>query len=321
MALLEVEDLEIAFPTFEGVIHAVNGISVKLEANEMLGLVGETGSGKSVLARAMLGQVLSPGKVLRGSVKLDGQDLLRMDDIALQRLRGRDIALIITSPRAQLNPLITIGDQIANVYRAHFPVSQAEGRRKAIEMLTSVGIPDPKRRAAAYPHQLSGGMAQRVLIAMALSCDPRVLVADDATNGLDVTVQRQVLLLIRDLIRTRNSAAVFVTHDLGIVAQFCQKVAILYGGKIVEFASTKDFFSAPTHPYSLSLLRSLRETSSSYEPITLQGPSFDRWRLPSGCSLHASCPLCVQRCGEEEPDLLPLGADHRVRCHVRSASR
>lgn len=320
MALLEVEDLEIAFPTFEGVIHAVNGISVKLEANEMLGLVGETGSGKSVLARAMLGQVLSPGKVVKGSVRLDGQDLLTMDEIALQKIRGRDIGLVVTSPKGQLNPLITIGEQISNVYRAHFPVSRAEGHEKAIEMLKSVGIPDPKRRAAAYPHQLSGGMAQRVLIAMALSCDPSVLIADDATNGLDVTVQRQVLLLIRDLIRKRNSAAVFVTHDLGIVAQFCQKVAILYGGKIVEFASIKDFFAAPKHPYSLSLLRSLRETSTSYESITMQGPGFDRWQTPKGCSLHDSCPLSIERCREEEPALLPAGGDHRVRCHVRSAA-
>lgn len=320
MALLEVDDLEIAFPTFEGVIHAVNGISIKLEANEMLGLVGETGSGKSVLARAMLGQVLSPGQVIKGSVRLGGQDLLKLDEIALQKIRGRDIGLIVTSPKGQLNPLITIGEQIANVYRAHFNVSRAEGYDKAVDMLKSVGIPDPKRRAAAFPHQLSGGMAQRVLIAMALSCDPSVLIADDATNGLDVTVQRQVLLLIRDLIRTRNSAAVFVTHDLGIVAQFCQKVAILYGGRIVEYASTKDFFASPTHPYSLSLLRSLRETSNSYESIALQEAGFDRWQAPKGCSLHNACPLSVERCRDEDPALLPPDGDHRVRCHVRSTA-
>jgi oligopeptide/dipeptide ABC transporter ATP-binding protein len=319
MALLEVDDLGLAFFTYGGAVHALNGVSLSLEEGEMLGLVGETGSGKSVLARAMLGQVQPPGRVTVGTVRFDGQDLFAASERELDRIRGKDIALIVTNPRSQLNPLLSVGEQIANVYRSHVPCSRGGARAEAVRMLKRVGIPDPERRAEAYPHQLSGGMAQRVLIAMALICNPRVLVADDATNGLDVTVQRQVLVLMRNLIRERNSAAVFATHDLGIVAQYCHKVAILYAGQIVEYAPTRQFFARPTHPYSLSLLRSLRATSASYEPIVLDGSGIDLRLLPPGCYLQPHCPLAIERCRVETPELAPALADHRVRCHVRGA--
>jgi oligopeptide/dipeptide ABC transporter ATP-binding protein len=319
MALLDIDNLSVAFFTYQGAIHALNGVSLSLEQGEMLGLVGETGSGKSVLARAMLGQIQPPGRVTGGTVRFDGRDLFVSNERELDQMRGKDIALIVTNPRSQLNPLLSVGEQIANVYRSHVPCSRGQADVLAVEMLKSVGIPDPERRAAAYPHQLSGGMAQRILIAMALICDPRVLIADDATNGLDVTVQRQVLVLMRNLIRERNSAAVFATHDLGIVAQYCHKVAILYGGQIVELAPTRQFFARPTHPYSLSLLRSLRATSAMYEPIVFDGSGLDLQHLPEGCYLQPHCPLAIERCRKEAPALLPVVANHRVRCHVRGA--
>jgi oligopeptide/dipeptide ABC transporter ATP-binding protein len=321
MALLEVDNLSVSFFTHQGVMPALNGVSLDLEQGEMLGLVGETGSGKSVLARSMLGLVRSPGRVTSGTVRFDGRDLFALRERKLDEIRGKDIALIVTNPRAQLNPLLPVGEQIANVYRSHFRVSRAEAHAEAVRMLKSVGIPDPERRAASYPHQLSGGMAQRILIAMALICDPRVLVADDATNGLDVTVQRQVLMLMRDLIGQRNSAAIFVTHDLGVVAQYCQKVAILQAGQIVEYASTHNFFARPRHPYSLSLLTSLKATSNSYERITLSRvPRLARQPSQGGCGLSADCPLAVERCRKEEPLLSPAVAGHLVRCHVRGAA-
>jgi oligopeptide/dipeptide ABC transporter ATP-binding protein len=321
MALLEVDDLNIAFDTYEGTVAALNGVSLAVDQGEMLGLVGESGSGKSVLSHALLGQVRPPGRVLGGAVRFRGHDLLAMPEGTLQRIRGKEISLIVTNPRSQLNPMVSIGDQIANVYRSHIACSRAEARARAIEGLANVGIPDPVRRADAYPHQLSGGMAQRVLIAMALVCSPSLLVADDATNGLDVTVQRQVLNLMRDLIRRQNSAAVIVTHDLGIVARYCQKVAILYAGQVVEIAATETFFAAPTHPYSQSLLDALRGRSAAPDSVVLTGAGIDLRHLPTGCYLHPRCPIAIDRCRAETAALDPIAADHWVRCHVRGAER
>lgn len=267
---LEVNDLHTYFFTAAGVVKALKGVTLGVEQGNMLGLVGESGSGKTALAQSIMRVVPRPGRVVEGETKLFGRDLQKLREQELRRVRGKEIALIVPNPRAELNPLLTIGEQLANVARAHLDVSKQEALERAIQILSDVRIPDPTRRAKAYPHELSGGMAQRVVIAMALIVRPKVTISDDATSGLDVTVQAQVLDLTLALLREQGSSSLMITRDLGIVANYCDAVAVLYRGLVLEMADVRSFFANPRHPYSIDLL-----SAFSYEGYEVNGKSTD----------------------------------------------
>jgi ABC-type dipeptide/oligopeptide/nickel transport system ATPase component len=251
---LEIRDLHTSFFTAAGVVKALSGVDLRLESGRMLGLVGESGAGKTTLAHSIMRVVPPPGRVVKGETKLYGRDLQRLRESELRQVRGKEIAMIVPNPRAELNPLLTIGEQLANVARAHLRLEKGAARERAVEILSHVKIPDPKRRANAYPHELSGGMAQRVVIAMAMIGEPKVTISDDATSGLDVTVQAQVLDLTLSLLRERSSASLMITRDLGIVANYCDHVAVLYRGRLLEAADVRSFFANPRHPYSIELV-------------------------------------------------------------------
>jgi peptide/nickel transport system ATP-binding protein len=251
---LDVQDLHTYFFTAAGVVKAVNGVSFSVEPGRMLGLVGESGAGKTTLAHSIMRVVPLPGRVVKGSTALLGRDLQQLPEEKMRLVRGKEIAMIVPNPRAELHPLLTIGDQLANVARAHLGLDKKEARQRAVEMLSHVKIPDPARRARAYAHELSGGMAQRVVIAMALIGEPRVTISDDATSGLDVTVQAQVLDLTVQLLRDQGSASLMITRDLGIVANYCDHVAVIYRGLLLELTEVRSFFANPRHPYSVELL-------------------------------------------------------------------
>lgn len=313
--VLEITNLHTHFFTYEGVARALNGVDLVINESEIVGLVGETGSGKSVLATSIMNLVRFPGRIVQGRVGLDGRDLLAMDEPQLRQIRGARIGMIATNPRSRLNPLLRVGTQIADIVRAHDAVPKHQAFIRAIELIRAVGINDPERRARAYPHELSGGMAQRILIAMALAESPRLLIADEATNGLDVTVQRQVLELMREKVAERRSSALIITHDLGIVAQYCQRVAIIYAGQIVEEAEVDELFRNPRHPYTISLLASAKAASRQRIRLALVGARPDLRNLPGGCLLHPRCPFANDCCRTTVPALRVMAPGHFVRCH------
>jgi oligopeptide transport system ATP-binding protein len=304
--LLAIEDLHVHFRTDDGLVRAVNGVSFELAAGQTLGIVGESGSGKSVTNLAILGLIPRPPGVLAGGRALyRGQDLLPMSTRQLSQIRGRKIAMIFQDPMTALNPFLTVGDQLTEVTRLHLRHSPAEARRHAIEMLAKVGIPAPDRRIDDYPHQFSGGMRQRVMIAMALSCQPEVLIADEPTTALDVTIQAQMLELIKELQQTEGTAVILITHALGVVASVCDRVLVMYAGKIAEEARVDDLFARPQHPYTLGLLRSIPrwdETSSGRLPA-IAGQPPNMLHPPSGCEFHPRCPWVLPRCSHEAPPL------------------
>jgi ABC-type dipeptide/oligopeptide/nickel transport system ATPase component len=254
MPALEIRDLHTYFFTAAGVVKALSGVNLRLESGRMLGLVGESGAGKTTLAHSIMRVVPPPGRVVHGQTNLYGRDLQQLRESELRQVRGKEIAMIVPNPRSELNPLLTIGEQLANVARAHLRLDKGAARERAVEILSHVKIPDPKRRVNAYPHELSGGMAQRVVIAMAMIGEPKVTISDDATSGLDVTVQAQVLDLTLSLLRERHSASLMITRDLGIVANYCDHVAVLYRGRVLEVADVRSFFANPQHPYSIELV-------------------------------------------------------------------
>jgi oligopeptide/dipeptide ABC transporter ATP-binding protein len=315
LPVLEVEGLCVQFRTYEGEVHALNSVDLVIRESEIVGLVGETGSGKSVLSTAIMNAVRFPGHITGGSVRLDGRNLLEQDEAALRRIRGVAISLIGTNPRSKLNPLLHVGPQICDVIRAHQDISASASRAQAIGLLHTVGINDPERRSRAYPHELSGGMAQRVLIAMALAGSPRLLIADEATSGLDVTVQRQVLDLIRDKVVERRSSALVITHDLGIVAQYCHRVAIIYAGQVVEQADVGELFRNPRHPYTISLLASAKAASRQQARLSLVGARPDLRNLPHGCLLHPRCPFADEESRTMPQAMREFSLEHHVRCH------
>jgi oligopeptide/dipeptide ABC transporter ATP-binding protein len=313
--ILDVSDLWVGFPSFGlATIHALRGINMRIAAGEIVGLVGESGSGKTTLARAVMGLVPEPGVIERGEVLFAGRNLALLDDAARRSVLGRELVMVIPNPRAELNPVLTVGRQISNVVLHHMGVGRREADRVALAMLRAVRIPDPERRFDAYPHELSGGMAQRVVIAIALVCSPRLVISDDATSGLDVTVQAQVLDLLQTMVREKGAAALFITRDLAITAHFCTRVAIIYAGEIVELATTREFFGRPRHPYSIMLLAAF-----SHNPALRA-----RWTRPqelqddaavTGCVFAARCVRRQPRCLSEAPPLGPVAAGHDVRCH------
>ena len=314
-SILEVQDLHTYIGTPEGIARILNGISISLREGETLGLVGESGSGKSILARSILNLIEPPGRIVRGKVLFEGRDLLTTHERALTQIRGSKISLIVPNPHTHLNPLISVGEQVANVITAHRKVPKGKALEEAVRLLDRVGIPDAVNRSRALPHELSGGMAQRVIIIMALVNSPRVLIADEPSGGLDVTVQLQILDLMRDLVRNQGSSVILITRDLGIVAHYCDRVAVMYAGQIIEEAPVNRFFAAARHPYSLELLRL---GSPAYREITRYGrgdPVLNPVRRPSGCPFHPRCLLAEAVCKSEWPETDALSEDHLIHCH------
>lgn len=301
--ILEVDDLHVSFATDGGVVHAVDGVSFQLDAGEILAIVGESGSGKSVTAQTVLGLTRAPNATISGAVRYDGRDLTDLDDRELREVRGERIAMIFQDPMTSLNPVYRVGDQIVEMIRAHRDVSKREARDLAVELLKSVGIPNPERRVRHYPHEFSGGMRQRVMIAMALALDPDVLIADEPTTALDVTVQAQILRLLGKLNEERGLAVVLITHDLGVVAEIADRVAVMYAGQIVEDASLEDAFYDPQHPYTWGLLGSIArlddDRTARLAQIAGQPPSL--LTPPTGCRFAARCPHEFEKCSEPPP--------------------
>jgi oligopeptide/dipeptide ABC transporter ATP-binding protein len=301
--ILSVEDLRVSFNTDGGVVSAVDGVSFDLAAGEILAIVGESGSGKSVTAQTVLGLTRAPNATITGAVRFDGRDLTSLDDGELRQVRGERIAMIFQDPMTSLNPVYRVGDQIIEMIRAHRDVSKHEARERAVELLTSVGIPNPERRVRDYPHEFSGGMRQRVMIAMALALDPDVLIADEPTTALDVTVQAQILRLLGKLNAERGLAVVLITHDLGVVAEIADRVAVMYAGQIVEDATLEDAFYDPQHPYTWGLLGSIArlddDRSARLAQIAGQPPSL--LAPPTGCRFAARCPHEFEKCSEPPP--------------------
>ena len=315
--LLEVEDLHTVFHTDDGEVQAVNGVSFEVRKGETLGVVGESGCGKSVTAFSIMRLVPTPpGKILRGAIRLRGKNLLELGKEEMRRLRGNEISMIFQEPMTALNPVYTAGNQIMEAIQLHQKVGKREARNRAIEMLKQVGIPSPEQRVKEYPHQLSGGMRQRVMIAMALSCNPAVLIADEPTTALDVTIQAQILDLLKKLQEEMGMAIILITHDLGVVAEIADRVAVMYAGKVVEYGGVKELFHSPRHPYTIGLLDSIprmneRKEKLSVIPGTVPSPT----AFPPGCAFHPRCPFIEERCRSEIPDLLQVDDAYSVRCH------
>ncbi len=315
-SLLEVRGLSAAFFTRRGAVRAVNDVSFDLAPGETLGIVGESGSGKSATAMAILRSLPFPGEITAGDILFRGESLLGTPEAAMRRIRGQEISLIPQDPTASLNPLMTIGDHLVEVLEVHLGLRGGEARSRALDLLRTVGIPEPEQRLKAYPHQLSGGMRQRVMVAMAIACRPKLLIADEPTTALDATVQAQVLDLVRTLSHELGTATILITHNLGIVAGLCDRVAVMYAGRIVEIGPRDELFANPRHPYTVSLLRCVprldRVGVAQLQSIPGQPP--DMIRLPVGCAFAPRCPLASDRCRAERPDLSAQAPNHRAAC-------
>ena len=325
MALLEIDDLKVHFASEDGLVKAVDGISYGVDRGRTLGIVGESGSGKSVSSLTVMGLTRSSRARISGSVRFDGRELLTASDDDLRSIRGDDIAMIFQDPLSSLHPFYKVGEQIAEGVRAHRDVSKAQAWDRSVEMLDLVGIPEPRKRASSYPHEFSGGMRQRAMIAMALVNDPKLLIADEPTTALDVTVQAQILELIQRLRDEFQTAVIVITHDLGVVAEMADEIAVMYAGRIVEQASTANLFAAPQHPYTWGLLRSIPTLGPARDdrlvPIPGRPPSLIQ--LPGGCSFHPRCPFVREAHKHTDPVLEPVeGAPaHRVACLLDQTTR
>jgi peptide/nickel transport system ATP-binding protein len=324
--LLEVRDLRVHFPTDDGLVKAVDGVSYRIDRRRTLGIVGESGSGKSVTSLAVMGLHHGTNARITGQIWLDGEELVAADPARVRQLRGNKMAMIFQDPLSSLHPYYSVGNQIIEAYRIHNDVSKQAARTHAIEMLDRVGIPQAATRVDDYPHQFSGGMRQRVMIAMALSCNPELLIADEPTTALDVTVQAQILDLISDLQDEFGSAVVIITHDLGVVAELADDVLVMYGGKVVEYGTAEDVFDRPQHPYTWGLLGSMprldQERTERLMPIKGTPPSLIN--VPSGCAFHPRCPYAELNGGrstEEVPTLREAAPGHLVACHLPVSER
>ncbi|MDC7218328.1 MAG: ABC transporter ATP-binding protein [Spirochaetales bacterium] len=314
--LLEVKDLKTWFHTEEGIVRAVNGVSFGLGQGETLGIVGESGSGKSVSSYSIMGLVeMPPGRIHGGEILFKGRNLLDLDDRSLSAIRGKEMAMIFQEPMTALNPIMTCGEQIREALEIHTDLTRSEQDGRIVELLTEVGIPAPEKRMNAYPHELSGGMRQRVMIAIALSCNPSLLIADEPTTALDVTIQAQILELIGKLQKKHNMAVILITHDLAVVAETVDRVAVMYAGEIVENAPVKEIFKNPRHPYTQALLKSIPElgrTDKKLEAIPGRVPNLTE-EIP-GCPFENRCSRAMPLCQTTKPELLPLDEDHLCRC-------
>jgi oligopeptide transport system ATP-binding protein len=316
-ALLQVKDLKTYFFTDDGVVKAVDGISYDVEPGEIVGLVGESGCGKTVSALSILKLIPNPpGKIVGGEILFEGTDLVKADEEEIRHIRGNRIAMIFQEPMTSLNPVLTIGRQITESLELHLKMDRRGATKRAIELMEMVGIPEAEARISDYPHQFSGGMRQRTMIAMALSCNPKLLLADEPTTALDVTIQAQILELLTRLARELGTAVVIITHNLGVVARYADRVNVMYAGKIVESAVAPELYGNPHHPYTLGLLKSVprldRARKEKLEPI--EGFPPDLINMPEGCSFQPRCKFAVQRCEEEEPPLLLVNREHYSAC-------
>src|SRR6267142_440488 len=317
--LLEVNDLQTHFPTRAGLVRAVDEVSFYLDRGELLGLVGESGCGKSITALSIMRLIAPPGKIVAGEIIFDGKNLLKLSYAEMRAIRGDDIAMIFQDPMTSLNPVFTVGEQIAEALRLHRKLPRKAARAASIEAMRELSIPDPSRRINDYPHQLSGGMRQRVMIAMALACDPKLLIADEPTTALDVTIQAQILDLLNQLRKTRELAVLLITHDLGVVAEVAERVAVMYTGKIVEESPVDELFARPKHPYTEGLLRSVPKLTAEdvikkERLATIEGTVPSPTELPPGCHFAPRCPHRMPRCTVEEIPLYDLEGDVKVRC-------
>ncbi len=317
--LLEVDHLQTHFSTRAGLVRAVNDVSFYLDRGELLGLVGESGCGKSITALSIMRLISPPGKIAGGEISFDGKNLLKLSEAEMRAIRGDDIAMIFQDPMTSLNPVYTVGEQIAEALRLHRKLSRKAAHEAAIAAMREVSIPDPARRVDDYPHQLSGGMRQRVMIAMALACDPKLLIADEPTTALDVTIQAQILELLDGLRKTRELAVLLITHDLGVVAEVADRVAVMYTGKIVEESPVEDLFERPKHPYTEGLLRSVPKLTAEdvikkERLATIEGTVPSPTDLPPGCHFAPRCPYRLPRCTEGEIPLYDLPGSVQVRC-------
>ncbi len=317
--LLEVKNLQTHFPTRGGIVKAVNDVSFYIDAGELVGLVGESGSGKSITALSVMRLLSAPGKVVGGEIIFKGENLLRFDEERMRAIRGNDIAMIFQDPMTSLNPVYTIGEQIAEALRLHRKLNKPDAWNQAIEALKEVSIPDAARRAGDYPHQLSGGMRQRVMIAMALACNPELLIADEPTTALDVTIQAQILELLDELRKTRKLAILLITHDLGVVAEVADRVCVMYTGRVVEESNVDEIFAAPKHPYTQGLLRSVPKlteigTAKETRLQTIEGTVPSPTNLPEGCHFAPRCPFRFDRCTQDPMPLFILENDTKARC-------
>jgi peptide/nickel transport system ATP-binding protein len=317
--LLEIEELSIAFRGLAGATEVLSRASFAVEPGEVVGIVGESGSGKSVMALAIMRLLGATGTITAGRIRFEGRDLAALGEAELLAIRGRRIGMVFQEPMTSLNPLLTVGYQLGEVLSTHLGLRGAAARARAVELLDEVGIASPTERAAAYPHQLSGGLRQRVMIAMAMACRPKLLIADEPTTALDVTIQAQILELMRRISRDAGTAILLITHDMGVVARMADRVLVVYAGQIVEDAPARDLFAQPAHPYTRLLLAAMptpRHKTGRLPviPGTLPAPS----RLPQGCRFHPRCPLAIDPCRASAPDMIELGASRRTRC-IRSS--
>ena len=314
--LLAVDDLRVHLFTNRGVVRAVDGVGFALSAGESLGIVGESGCGKTMTALSLMRLIPSPpARIVSGRIMFDGEDVVALDEARLRALRGNAMAMIYQDPMTTLNPVFSVGEQIAEAVRLHRDASRAAARARAVEMLELVGIPDPARCAQSYPHQLSGGMRQRAVIAMALACHPKLLIADEPTTALDVTIQAQILDLMRRLQQELGTAIILITHDLGVIADLVDTVVVMYAGKVVERAPVKQLFAAPRHPYTQGLLRSVPSLETrEHRMRTIEGTVPSAYAMPSGCRFHPRCGIARDVCRTDEPPLVPDGVGGEAAC-------
>jgi peptide/nickel transport system ATP-binding protein len=317
--LLDIKNLRTQFFTEGGVVHAVDGIDFSVRRGEVVGLVGESGCGKSVTSLSIMRLISQPGRIVDGRIVFDNEDLVALPESRMVNIRGNRVSMIFQQPQSSLNPVFRVGDQLAEVLQIHQDVGKEVGEKRAIELLAMVGVPDPESRAKSFPHELSGGMAQRVMIAMALACVPELLIADEPTTALDVTIQAQILDLMRNLRTKMDTAIILITHDLGVVAEMCDRVNVMYAGRIVEQAPVVELFKTPKHPYTVALIGSTPRLGHADKPLTtIPGSVPNLVDLPTGCKFWPRCAARIQHnleiCNQEEPPLRAIAANHTVRC-------
>lgn len=314
-SFLSINNLEVSFFTHAGEVKAVRGISYSVNKGEILGIVGESGSGKSVSTSALMRMVAAPGEILAGQIHFDGKDILSLSEKEMTEIRGRDIGMVFQDPMTSLNPVYTVGNQIDEVLRKHTDLNKAERKARIVELFELVGINQPEKRIKQYPHEFSGGMRQRVVIAMALACNPKLLIADEPTTALDVTIQAQIIELLKELKEKINTTIIFITHDLGVIAEICDKVAVMYGGTIVEQGSLEDIFYRPRHPYTMGLLKSIPKLNGGNSRlIPIDGSPIDLINPPAGCPFAPRCEQCMKICMNKRPPISDISDKHSTSC-------